>query len=146
MEKGLECLEVIISEIGVEAGVDRGHRRNLVPPRPGHRAVTDDVGTGDMDDIGVELGEVATNARSEPDGQAVFGAAGDGDRRHVNQVAGRREGRLLNCRRIDPHLDPLAQQISDEPIERLVGPVADIIVIARKEGDAEVVRFHWPGL
>ena len=61
----LQRLQVIISEIGVEARVDRGDRGDLVPPRPGDRAVTDDVRAGDMDDVRIELGEVAPDPRRE---------------------------------------------------------------------------------
>jgi len=39
-------------------------------------------------------------------------------------------------------VDALSQQIADKPVQRLVGPVANIVVIARKEGDAELARFH----
>jgi len=53
---------------------------------------------------------------------------------------------MLDGWRIDAHLYPLPQQITDQPVERLVGAVADVIVIAREEGDAEVVRFHRRGL
>ena len=60
---------------------------------------------------------------------------------NADQVAGRREGGLLDRRRIDADLHALAQQIADQPVERLVGAVADIIVIARKQGDAEVARL-----
>ena len=47
---------------------------------------------------------------------------------------------FVDRRRIDADLRALAQQIADQPVERLVGAVADIIVIAREQGDAEVVR------
>ena len=52
---------------------------------------------------------------------------------------------MLHRRRIDPHLDPLAQQIADEPVERLVGAVPHIIVIAREKGHAEVAGLHGGG-
>ena len=48
---------------------------------------------------------------------------------------------FVDRRRIDAHLHALPQQIADEAVERLVGAVAHIIVIARKEGDAEVARL-----
>ena len=55
------------------------------------------------------------------------------------------KGGVLDRRRIDAHVDALAKEIFDQPVQRLVGAVADIIVIARKEGDAEVARLHAPG-
>ena len=76
-------------------------------------------------------------------GNAIFaagpGSATDG---HADEVAGRLERRVVDRRRIDAHLRALAQQIADQPVERLVGAVADIIVIAREQGDAEVARLH----
>ena len=77
----LERLQMIISEIGVEARVDRGDRGDLVAPRPGHRAMADDVGAGDVNDVGIELGEVAPDPRGQRERQAIFGAARDRDRR-----------------------------------------------------------------
>ena len=67
----LEPLEVIICEIGVEARVDRGDDRDVARPRPADRAVRDDVGAGDVDDVGGEGGEVAAHA------DAGCAAAGD---------------------------------------------------------------------
>ena len=63
----LERLQMVISEIGLEAGVDRGHRGDLVLARPGDRAVADDVGAGNMDDVGIEFGEVALDPAGERD-------------------------------------------------------------------------------
>ena len=78
--------------------------------------------------------------------QAVFGAPGIGTEGMLttSPVAGK--AGLFDRRRIDPDLDALAQQIADQAVERLVGPVAHIIVIARKQGDAEVGRLHGGGL
>ncbi len=65
---------------------------------------------------------------------------------HGDELAGRLERRIVDRRGVDPDLHALAQQIFDQPVERLVGAVADIIVIARKQGDAEVAWLHGPGL
>jgi hypothetical protein len=43
-------------------------------------------------------------------------------------------------------LHSLLKQVADEAIQRLVGAVPNVIVIAREEGDAEVARFHAPRL
>ena len=56
------------------------------------------------------------------------------------------ERRILDRRRIDAHLHALPQQIFDEAVERLVGAVAHVIVIARKQGHADVGRLHGGGL
>ena len=50
---------MIIFEVGLEPRMDRGGNSDLAFARPGHRAVPDDVRTGDMDDIGREVVEVA---------------------------------------------------------------------------------------
>ena len=51
-----------------------------------------------------------------------------------------------SCLRTRWRLNALAQQILDEAVERLVGAVAHVIVIARKEGHAEVAGLHERGL
>ena len=61
----------------------------------------------------------------------------------MDEVPGRRERRLLHRRRVNADIHPLAEQVADETVERLVGAVAHVIVIAREEGDAKVGRFHW---
>ena len=53
---------------------------------------------------------------------------------------------MLDHWRIDAHLHALPQQIADEPVERLVGTVTHIIVIAGKESDAEFVSTHGFGV
>ena len=95
--------------------------------------------------FGLNCFEIAPDAGRKRERQPVFGPAWDRHRGHADEIAGRREGRLLDRRRIDADLHALAQQIADQPVERLVGAVADIIVIAREEGDAEVGRLHARG-
>ena len=102
----------------------------------------DDVGAGDVDDVGRKGGEVAADGARDAQRQAIFGAAGDRDGGDADDVADRLERRLVDRRRIDPHLRALAQEIVDQPVERLVGAVADIIVIAREQGDAELFGGH----
>ena len=97
----LQPLQIVILKIGVEARVDRGDDRNALLPRPADRAVGDDVRAGDMDDIGVNSARsrrtLAGSAEAAADIPAAPGCRG----RHADQVAGRREGRALDRRRID---------------------------------------------
>ena len=95
-----------------------------------------------MDDVGSEKLKVAANPAREGNRQPIFGAAWNRDRRNADEVARRRESGMVGGRRIDPHLDALPQQIADEAIERLVGAVAHVIVIAREQGHAQVVWSH----
>ena len=65
---------------------------------------------------------------------------------NADEVAGWRERRVLDGRRIDTHVHALAKEIANEAVQGLVGAVTDVIVIARKEGDAEVAGLHADGL
>ena len=145
-DQRLEHLQMIISEIGVEPGVDRSDDRDVARPRPADRAVGDDVGAGDMDDVGRELGKVAADARgSSAIGMRYsrrVGMENDGTWT-ISPVA--RKGGVFDRRGINADLRALAQQIADQPVERLVGAVEDIIVIAREEGDAKVAGLHRSG-
>ena len=99
-----------------------------------------------MNDVRIELRKVAPDPRGQCDRQPIFRPAGNWNRWNADDVAGRCESRVLDGRRIDADLNALPQQITDEAVQRLVGTVADVIVIARKEGDAEVARLHRVGL
>ena len=69
--------------------------------------MTHDIRARDMDDVGIELFEIAANRIWEGDRQPVFGTARDCGRGHAYQIAGGREGRLRDCWRIDPDLHAL---------------------------------------
>ena len=73
----------------------------------------------------------------------IFGAPRDGNGRDADKIAGRFKCRCVGRRRVDAHLHALAEQIAHETVQRLVGAVPHIIVIARKQGDADLVRLHW---
>ena len=99
-----------------------------------------------MHDIGIELGKVAADTGWQGYRKPIFGAAGNCDRRNVDEIASRFESRLINRRRIDADVHTLLQQVADKAVQRLVGAIPDIIVIAREEGHAEVARLHGAGL
>ena len=99
-----------------------------------------------MDDIGAELSKIAADPFGKPDRQAIFGAPGYRERGNADEISGRRERRIVDGRRIDAHLDTLPKQVSDKAVERLIGAVTDVIVIAREEGHAKVGRLHGPAL
>jgi hypothetical protein len=141
-----ERLKMIISEIGIEPRMHRRHCRDLVPASPADRAMTDKVRARDVDDVRIEPFEVAAHPQWNGNGQAIFRAAGDRDRRHVNQIARGLERGLFHRRRIDADLNALAEQILDKAIQRLIGAIPHVIVVAREEGDAEVTGLHGAGL
>ena len=107
--------------------------------------MTDDVGCGDVDDVRLELGKIAADAAGQAKAKLIFRTAGQGDRRDWDQLAGRVERRSVGHRRINAYRHTLPLQIADQAVQRLVGPVADIIVIARKQGDAKVAGLHGGG-
>src|SRR5690349_24594426 len=49
---------------------------------------------------------------------------------------------MFNRRRIDADMGALPQQKADKPVQRLVGAVANIIIVAREQGDAELFGLH----
>ena len=98
-----------------------------------------------MDNVGVEIGKVTADGAGEAGREAIFGALGNGEAGQADEVAGRRKGRRIGRRRVDSHRVAVAQKIANEPVERLVGAIADIIIIARKKGDAEW-RRHGGGI
>ena len=144
----LEPLEMVISEIGLEAGVDRGDGRRCLRRRA---QLTARWATMSGLAIWTMLGAKSARSRRTRAGQCA--AAGDirrgrgigTDGTLTRSPVGSNAG-FVDRRRIDADLRALAQQIADQPVERLVGAVADIIVIAREQGDAKVARLHRPAL
>jgi hypothetical protein len=102
----------------------------------------DDVRRGDVNDVGLELRKVAANALAQAQPKTIFGTAGDWNRGDADQLTRRLECRSIRGWRIDTDLDALSQEIADEPVQRLVRTIADVVVIAREEGNPKVARFH----
>ena len=140
----LEEGQAVIARIGLEAGVDRGDHRQVQPVGEGHRAVAGDLRACDVEDVRPERLEVPAHAGRDADSDPVFGPAGEGHCGDVDQVAGRREGRRPGDRRIGADGRALADEIAGQAVQRLVRPVADVIVIAAEDGDAKVGDVHWP--
>jgi len=132
----------VIARVGFEPGVDRGDHRQVPFVRERDRAMAGDVGAGDVQDVGLERLQIPAHPRRDPQAELILGTAGNRQSGDVDEVAPGLEGGLLHRRRIDAHRRALAQQIVGEPVQRLVGPVADIIVIAAEDGDAKVGDLH----
>ena len=146
-DQRLEKADAVIAEIGFEARVDRCHRGDAVPVRPFDRGMAQEFGRRAMDDVGRKRFEVAAYARGKPAREPVFVAPrGQRHRRHVDQIAGRREGGSRRRRRIDAQRHARRQQVRGEQVQRLIGAVADIIIIAREQRDAEIGNIHQRAL
>src|SRR3546814_4474567 len=72
----------------------------------------------------------------------IFGSARDRDGGDADELAIGREGGLVDGRRIDADRGALAEEIFNQTVERLVGSIADIVVVAAEEGNAKVGRVH----
>ena len=83
-----------------------------------------------MKHVGIELRKIAADSCGDGDRKTVFGSAWDRNGGNVDEIACGGEGRVLDRRRVNAHLRSLAKQIVDEPIKRLVGAIANVIVIA----------------
>ena len=111
--------------------------------RPGDGAVVEEFGRGDVDDIGGEGLQVLARRLGQIATQAIFGAAaGHRDRRHRHEVSGGWESRRIDRRRIDAHRHAAVEQMAHEQVQRLIGAVAGVIVIAAEERDTKVRRVH----
>ena len=129
----------VIAKIGIEAGVDRGDHRHSSPPRPGDRGMAQELGRGDMNEVGCECLQVAARACGQAAAQFVLAPpARKGKGRHIDQVATRRKGGGVRGRRIDPHRRARAEQMLDQQVQRLVGAVTHVIIVAAEQGHAEV--------
>ena len=99
-----------------------------------------------MDDVRLELGEVALGRTRKRDRQPIFRSTGNWNGRDADDISRCRKRRLIDGWRIDADVNPLPEQVANKAVERLVGPIAHVIVIARDEGDAKVGRLHGPAL
>ena len=122
-------------KIGLEARVQAGDDRNAKALGEGLRARPEDVGRGDMDQIGSEARDVLANLPRQPGGEPELASHRQCYRGHRDQVAGGLERRRVGHWRVDAELVALLQAAADQAIERLVGAFPDVIVIAGDERD-----------
>ena len=137
-ERPFEEGHVVVARVGLEPGVERRDGGDAARARPAERAMAEQLGRGDVDDVGRERLEVgARRARQAARHPILAATERQRDRLDADEVAGRREGGACHRRRVNARGDALCQQMADEQVERLVRPVADVIVVAAEEGDAE---------
>jgi len=105
-------------------------------------AMPADVGCGDVNDVGIELGEILAYPWRQAERKAILRATRERHRRQADEIAGRLERRLIDRGRIDTDMDALPQQIVYQAIEGAVRAVAHAVVIARNQGDADFVGLH----
>ena len=143
-DQRLEEGHIVIARIGLEAGVDAGEHRQAPRTRPAQRGVGGRIGGGQVDDIGREGLQIALHRRAEVSRHAIFAPALHRHRHigHADKIAGGREIGFVDLGRIDAHLRPARQQRADEAVQRLVGPVAGVVVVAAEQGNAKVGYVH----
>src|SRR3546814_5895725 len=96
-----------------------------------------------MDQIGRERFQIAPHPPGDSACHAIFAAPADQRHRgHVDQIAGRGEGGFGDGGRIDAHVHPAREQMPDEQVERLIGAVTDIVIVAAEQRHAEIARLH----
>ena len=135
---------VVIARIGFEPGVDRGEHRNVMILRPPQRRMARGIGRGDVDDIGLEGFQIALHRCANSGGQAIL-AASLHRHRHIgqaDQIAGGLEIGIGDLGRIDAHLRAFGQQRADQAVQRLIGPVAGVVVVAAEQGNAKIGNLH----
>jgi hypothetical protein len=138
----LKEAKAVITKVGLETSVNGGHDRQVQLVRESHRPMAEHLRAGDVKDVGLEALNVPLHPWRYHQRRAILAPAGDRESRDRDQVPVRGESRLRHGRRIDPHRRATLEQIGDKPVQRLVGPVADVIVVAREDRDAKVVHVH----
>ena len=134
--------EAIIAGVRLEPGMDRRDDRHAAPTRQADGAVAEDFRAGDVDHVRREGGDVASDRERNADRRAIFGAPRNGDRRHPDDLADRGEGGRVGARRIHPDRGTLTQQIADQAVQRLIGAIADVVIIAAEQRDAKLGHVH----
>ena len=135
--------KMVIARIGFEPRMVRGNDGCATLARPGDGAMADDIRRGHMHDIGIEALEISTDIRAQALTKPIFAAtAGHAPAGDRDEIAGRLESGFLDRRGIDAHGRACAQSRSDKAVESLIGAVADVIIIAAEERNAEVCHCH----
>ena len=122
-------------EIGLEARVQAGDDRNAKRLGESLGAGAEDVGGGDVDDVGAEGANVLAKFAVEAERKPEFAALGQSDRRNRHQRPCGLERGGVSHRRIDPILMSARFKVADEAVQRLVRTLSDVIVIAREKRD-----------
>lgn len=95
-----------------------------------------------MNDVRGELGKIASNSRWKTERNPIFRTARNGKGRQADKVADRLEGRMRDGRRIDAHVYTLPKQVLGQTVQRTVRAVPHHVVIARNQGNANLVGLH----
>lgn len=80
-------------------------------------------------------GRIATQFSGQSQAQSILAATRDAHRRNRNERSRRLERRRIRGRRIDPDVGAAAFEIRHQAVQRLVGAVAKIVVVAGKQRD-----------
>src|SRR3546814_19300676 len=94
-------------------------------------------GSRNVEDVRPKGAYVPLHRGRNHDRSMIFGSARDRDGGDADEPAIGREGGLVDGRRIDADRGALAEEIFNQTVERLVGSIADNVVVAVAE---EAVR------
>src|SRR3546814_21191518 len=98
--------------------MDGGDRRDVVALRPRPRPVPDDVGRGDMHDIGAEGGYVLPDGAGQAHAHAIFAAPRPRKCWNADALAHRPERGALHGGRLDAPRHTSVHPNTDKTIER----------------------------
>ena len=144
---GAQPVQAIIGQVGLETRMQAGHDRQALATTPAAGLVAQDVRRRQVDGGRLELSKVGAQSAGQAQGQAILAAAGQGDRRCGDQLAGRLEGRRVGRGRVHSHLGARVDQVGRQPVEGLVGAVTGVVVIAGKQRQAQAFGgFFLSGL
>src|SRR3546814_105990 len=99
-------------------------------------------GARKVEDVRRKGAYVPRNRGRNQEMSRICGSARERDGGDADELAIGREGGLVDGRRIDADRGALAEEIFNQTVERLVGSIADIVVVAAEEGNAKVGRVH----
>ena len=118
----------VMLEIGLVARVIGGDGRNVPLLRQPERAIAQQIGHRDMDDVGAKFLQPAADGARHAERQAIFGARGQGDGGNRNDRSGMGEGGCGHGGREYQDFDTMRFEISDKPVQCQRDAVLDVIV------------------
>ncbi len=119
------------------------HHRNLHGAGEALGLEPQQIGGGQVEEVGGEVDHVLAGGRGQAEGEAIFRPARQAHGRDGDEVADLLGGLVRGRRRINPDIraDGPAQMV-DQPVQGLGRSVARVVEVAREEGDAKRLADH----